>query len=254
MAMNSTTGRRIVTATLVAALAFTGVATASAADASPPSWLNLPAPEQPEPGGPPSGTPGGPPSHPPGPPTTPHGTPTATADAESAPARGPGNRPEGAGPPSGVTAAPAGAENRPENAGPPAGTGQGARPEAAGPPGGVGQAGFRRAPELPPQASDQARAAVTMAFERQALIADMVAQIRDIPPGPEKGAAVSEVVREFANVFRLMSEAIEAEDDADTVGNDDEVNGEEEDIEDESDADDEESADDTEAGETDEGE
>ncbi|GMU39358.1 MAG: hypothetical protein AMXMBFR23_02240 [Chloroflexota bacterium] len=201
-----TPGRRIVTATLVAALTFTGVATASAADVSPSSWLNLPAPQQVGPGGPPSGTPGGPPSQPPGPPTTADGTPTpsATADTESTPASGPGNRPEGAGLPSGV-----------------------------------GAAGFERAPELPRQASDQARAAVTMAFERQALIADMIAQIRDIPPGPEKGAAVSEVVREFADIFRLMSEAIEAEDDADVADADVAGDDEEADTEDTEDTEDE---------------
>lgn len=89
-----------------------------------------------------------------------------------------------------------------------AGTQQGPPPDR-GPADGVGRpqhAGLSRsagAPQLPPQASARAHEAVALAFERQLAIQDRVAQIRALPGGREKGPAVSELMKQFGQLYRL---------------------------------------------------
>ena len=91
----------------------------------------------------------------------------------------------------------AGDSGRPDGAGKPDNAG---KPDSAG----VGGQGLRHGPrELPAQASDRARDAVALAFERQQAIRDRVAQIQAMEPGPGKGEAVSGLMKNFGELFRL---------------------------------------------------
>lgn len=95
-----------------------------------------------------------------------------------------------------------GGSGRPENPG---------RPDGVGQPDGVGVAALGHdgaAPELPDQASDRAHEAVGLAFERQVEIQARVAQIRDLPPGQDKGPAVSALMKDFGELFRLTNDAV----------------------------------------------
>ena len=126
----------------------------------------------------------------------------------------------------------------PENipAGPPEGVGEqsengnGGPPEGVGRPDGVGAAGNDGRPDLsqllPDQASDQARAALDAVGERHQAIADRLEAMRDIPPGPDRGAAVSEIAKEFGeqmkDIAATLTEDIEALDLDDEEDDDDE--------------------------------
>jgi len=98
------------------------------------------------------------------------------------------------------------------------GEGQQGPPPDRGRPDGVGKpehAGLSRSagpPELPPQASPRAHEAVALAFERQLAIQERVAEIRALPGGPEKGPAVSELMKEFGQLYRLTEGATESDD------------------------------------------
>lgn len=136
-----------------------------------------------------------------------HAQATGTATA-TAPAKG-GGRPDdrpGAGRPE---AAASGTSER--GSGRPEGTG---RPEGAGRPDGTataaGTARARTVPTLPPQASPRARAAVEAAAQRQALIRDRVAALKDIPKDADRAEAVKTVMADFGELFRMVAEAVQA--------------------------------------------
>ena len=75
------------------------------------------------------------------------------------------------------------------------------RPDDAGP-------GLRSMLELPSNVSLRAAAAVGAAFELQDMIAERIAVIRGLLSEELSDGAVSDVVREFGDMFRYVSDAI----------------------------------------------
>ncbi len=109
------------------------------------------------------------------------------------------------------------------------------RPDDAGP-------GLRSMPELPSNVSPRAATAVGAAFELQGMIAERIAAIRGLSSEELSAGAVSDVVRDFGDMFRYVSDAIaevetpgggkSAGVDADGEGDDPEDEGDEGDDED----------------------
>lgn len=125
------------------------------------------------------------------------GTPVATA-----PAKG-GGRPDDRGRPD---VAPTGTPQRDrDGSGQPGGAGQPTGSATA-----AGTARARTVPTLPPQASPRARAAVEAAAQRQALIRDRVAALKDIPKDADRAEAVKTVMADFGELFRMVAEAVQA--------------------------------------------
>ena len=67
---------------------------------------------------------------------------------------------------------------------------------------------------LPEQASDQAKAVVAAAFEHHQAIRLQLADIRDLSPG-ERGQAVSTLMSDFGELFRLAGDAADGDGDGD---------------------------------------
>ncbi len=75
------------------------------------------------------------------------------------------------------------------------------RPDDAGP-------GLRSMPELPPNVSPRAAAAVRAAFELQGMIAERIAAIRDLSGEDISADAVNGLMHDFGDMFRLVSDAV----------------------------------------------
>lgn len=138
--------------------------------------------------------------------TLPEQAATATATATARPGGPPsnpgnGNRPEATG---------QGA--RPEN------PGQGNRPENAGPddrPAGSVTAGTGPSsdrPQLPPQASPRAKAAVEAAAKKHDLLRERLAAIKAIPKDADRAEAMKVVMADFGDLFHLVSDAVHSVD------------------------------------------
>jgi len=91
---------------------------------------------------------------------------------------------------------------------------EGGKPENPGDPdGGGGQSGDHGRPDdaglrgPSDHASDRAKAVVAAAFERNEAIRSQLDVIRLIPPGRERGPAVSALMSEFGELFRLAGDA-----------------------------------------------
>jgi hypothetical protein len=130
-----------------------------------------------------------------------NGPGAANIDPVVAPQQGP---PEGTptGQPEGIP---------PEDVGGQSENGNGGPPEGVGRPDGVGVAGNGDMPELPTlpeEASDQARDALEAVVELHQKIAERIDAIRDMPAGPERGEAVSEIAKDFGEQFRALAEAL----------------------------------------------
>lgn len=126
---------------------------------------------------------------------------TATATPTATPTARPG------GPPSDR-----GNANRPEN------PGQGNRPGNAGPenrpagsatPGG-GSSSAR--PQLPPQASPRAKAAVEAAAKKHDLLRERLAAMKAIPKDADRAEAMKAVMADFGDLFHLVSDAVHSVD------------------------------------------
>ncbi|MEE8422587.1 MAG: hypothetical protein V3S31_07400, partial [Dehalococcoidia bacterium] len=78
-------------------------------------------------------------------------------------------------------------------------SGRGGRPE--NPP---GRGRLANAPQLPEQASDTARARVTLVFERHQQIRAVIAGIRDLPKEERKGA-IQDLMADFRELFKALS-------------------------------------------------
>ena len=102
-------------------------------------------------------------------------------------------------------------------------------PEDPGKPENPGQAELtnssaRTMPELPANASPRAYAAVTAAYEQHELIKAQIAAIRGLAPGPDRDAAIDELMAEFAGLVYSVSDAVHEADphgdgsDGDTEG------------------------------------
>lgn len=86
------------------------------------------------------------------------------------------------------------------------------RPDGVGKPEHAGLSSHSAPPQLPEHASARAHEAVALAFERQLAIQERVAAIRSMPPGPEKGPAVSALMKEFGQLYQLTGDALESDD------------------------------------------
>ena len=91
---------------------------------------------------------------------------------------------------------------------------EGGKPENPGDPnGGGGQSGDHGRPDdaglrgPSDHASDRVKAVVAAAFERRKAIRLQLANIRLIPPGRERGEAVSALMGHFGELFRLAGDA-----------------------------------------------
>lgn len=120
------------------------------------------------------------------------GPPSAPGDGNRPGSVGQGNRPETAG-----------QGSRPEN------PGQGNRSPNA-PSGDTGSPGNR--PQLPPQASPRAKAAVEAAAKKHDLLRERLAAIKAIPKDGDRGEAMKSVMADFGDLFHLVSDAARAVD------------------------------------------